>query len=116
MRRSLAAFLIVAVTGCAMPTVISLPGHAGGPGCRGIGVGGVVRGDPLDPEVVWLEDPATGERLELRLRWPPGSVARFAPDVEIVLADGRVLYADGDEVAGGCRGADMGGVNIVPDP
>ena len=97
-----------------MPTVVPLPTHHEGDRCRGIGVGGVIRGSPSDPEVVWLADPASGERLDLRLRWPPGSVARFDPEVEVVL-DGRVLYAEGDEVPGGCRGADMEMVNIVPD-
>jgi hypothetical protein len=38
------------------------------------------------------------------------------PELEIVLDDGRVFYADGDVIAGGCRGADMDGANIVPDP
>ena len=79
-----------------------------------IGLGGVIRGDPLDPEVVWLADPATGQRVDVRLRWPPGSVARFDPDLEIVL-EGGVLYAEGDDVPGGCRGVDMETVNIVPD-
>jgi hypothetical protein len=58
----------------------------------------------------------TGRRVDLRLRWPPGTVARFVPELEIVLDDGRVFYADGDVIAGGCRGADMDGANIVPDP
>jgi len=116
MRSTLATLLIVSVAGCAMPPVILLPAHGGGPGCRGIGLGGVVRGDPQEPDVVWLEEPATGRRLDLELRWPPGTVARFTPEVEIVLDDGRVLYADGDEIAGGCATADFDVVNIVPDP
>lgn len=91
MGRSVAgAILVLTTTGCAEPTEVPLPMHHVGDACRMLGVGGVIRGDPLDPEVVWLADPVTGERFDVRLRWPPGSVARFDPDVEIVL-EGRVL-------------------------
>ena len=78
-----------------------------------MGLGAVLRGDPADPDVVWLGNPETKERVKEKVRWPPGSVARFVPDVEVVL-NGHVLYREGDVISGACRGADMDTLNIEP--
>lgn len=54
-----------------------------------------VHGDAKDPETpVWVE--RLGERLELR--WPPGFVARFAAEVEVVDHTGRVVLREGDDL------------------
>jgi hypothetical protein len=93
----------------ASPAAFELPTHDGGPGCRDVGIDAVLAGDPGDPWVAWLEDVnSSGVVTRINVAWPPGSTARFVPDLEVVNSDGRVLMRAGDRVTGACVGA--GGV------
>ncbi len=78
----------------ALPTLAAVPRV-----CLGVGGGGArLMGDPSDPRVAWLE--GSGNRGEVV--WPPGFSARFAPDLEVLDASGKVLYREGDEIVEGC--------------
>lgn len=66
--------------------------------CLGIGGGATLVGDPNDEHVAWLE--GFGNRGEVV--WPPGYVARFAPDLEVLDPSGNVIYREGDVMPGGC--------------
>jgi hypothetical protein len=79
----------------ALPTVTDLA-------CSAIGVGGwTITGSPSDPQVVWLVS-GDGTRMATKLVWPPGYRARFNPDLQILDANGLVVYLDGDQVLSGC--------------
>jgi hypothetical protein len=67
--------------------------------CRGIGFDGTVVGDAADPRIVWLETERHGTKL---LVWPPGYVARFDPDLQVIDSTGRIVFRGGDRVTGGC--------------
>jgi hypothetical protein len=68
--------------------------------CAGVGADAIPRGSPADQRCAWLEDKATGARSELV--WPTGFVARFAPNLEVLDAAGRVAYSGGDPIKGLC--------------
>jgi len=95
----------------ALPTVAVIPRL-----CLTLGGGATLRGDPNDPRVAWGE--GFGNRGELV--WPPGFVARFAPDLEVLDRNGNVFLREGDILPGGCAvgGADdpPSLVLILPEP
>jgi hypothetical protein len=67
-------------------------------------MGAVLRGDPSDSRVAWIQWP--GQRVEA---WfPAGFRARFTPKLEILDASGRVRARDGDPLDGGCPRAEGG--------
>jgi hypothetical protein len=67
--------------------------------CQSVGGGGAkLKGDPNDARVAWVE--GSGNRGEIV--WPPGFTARFAPDLEVLDASGKVVYREGDEITEGC--------------
>jgi hypothetical protein len=66
--------------------------------CAGVGLEGVVRGNPSDPLIAWIE--GGGQRLEAI--WPAGYQAAFTPRLEVLDAGGRVVLRDGDPVSAGC--------------
>jgi hypothetical protein len=74
--------------------------------CGGFGLDTVVRGDPTDPRVVWLENrmDAPGQVFPPRFEtvWPAGYRARFTPTLEVVDGGGDVVLRDGDPVMGSC--------------
>jgi hypothetical protein len=81
------------------PVLLALPTTRNATACRGIGFDGVVRGDPADPRIVWVETEGHGTK---RLVWPAGYVARFNPDLEVIDIGGQVILREGDRVSGGC--------------
>ena len=73
--------------------------------CAGIGTDAILRGSATDQRVVWLEDAASGRRMELV--WPPGYTARFVPKLEVLDQRGNVVAREGHSVIGVCvTGAD----------
>ena len=96
-----------------LPTVPGQPQVAGAPvACAGVGLSTVLRGDPADPRVAWLERLA--DRTRMDVVWPAGYRARFAPGLEILDATGTVVVHEGDAVEGACVvGNDQ--LEIVPD-
>lgn len=87
--------------------VFPLPTHAGLPGCRDIGLLAMVTGDPSDPRVAWLVDLPDGEPgMRLDVAWPPGSTARFTPEIEILNRGGDVVMREGHIIGGACVGAE----------
>ena len=57
-----------------------------GLGCRGVGLTAILRGDPADPHLAWIEQfPDGGGRREVV--WPSGFTARFDPQLEIIRRD-----------------------------
>jgi hypothetical protein len=75
-----------------------------GQACAGIGiVDGTLRGDPQDPRVAWLDHGPYGTR---RLVFPQGFTARFTPRLEILDANGKVKFRDGDAITEGCDWGD----------
>jgi hypothetical protein len=97
-----------------LPTVPGQPAVAGAPlACAGVGLSTVLRGDPADPRVAWLERLA--DRTRMDVVWPAGYRARFAPRLEVLDASGAVVARDGDAVEGACAiGNDR--LEVVPDP
>jgi hypothetical protein len=82
-----------------IPTVFVLPPAPFPNACRGIGIDAVLVGGATDPRIAWL---ATARQGNKELVWPPGYVARFGPDLEIIDGTGRVVFRQGDKVTGGC--------------
>ncbi len=58
--------------------------------CAGVGTGATLAGSPTDPRVAWLVDPTGGRR---EIVWPPGFTARFDPDLAVLDASGKVVWA-----------------------
>lgn len=78
-----------------LPTVTDFDGR-----CRGVGLVDMsLRGDAGDPRVAWLLQP-DGTRFEVV--WPPGFVARFNPDLEIIDASGSSVLRAGDRIGEAC--------------
>jgi hypothetical protein len=112
---AVAAILAAAFRMPLRPGEYALPTEAPMPawmpiGCAGIGLDAVVRGDPSDPRVAWLEDhlvaPGTTTFRQIDVRWPIGYRARFMPKIEILDAWGNVVLRDGDRVTGACSGTE----------
>jgi hypothetical protein len=74
--------------------------------CIGTGLAAIVRGDPADIDVAWVESLAGARRSNVD--WPLGYTARFRPALEIVDSTGAVVLRDGDFVDGTC-GTDSDG-------
>lgn len=68
--------------------------------CAGIGADAFLRGSAADPRHAWIVDATSGARSELV--WPTGSIARFAPALEVLDAQGRTQWRDGDHITGLC--------------
>ena len=68
-------------------------------GCDTIGVDnpvtGKLRGDPSDPDLVWLEAPG-GKRLTIV--WPAGFGIVFEPRLRLEQADGSLVAREGDTI------------------
>ena len=62
--------------------------------CHDAGVEGLLRGRIGDARVVWIEN--AGSRVDIS--WPPGFIARFAPELELLGPTGDVIAHDGDHV------------------
>ena len=118
-RGSLWAVLVCAALGaCASTSIPSASIRPLGPGetwlrsippsglCAGGGTVGevVLHGSPSDSLLVWLTMP-DGKRRQLS--WRPGTSARFAPTLEVIGPDGRVIAQEGSAITGTCA--------IVPD-
>lgn len=75
--------------------------------CAGTGYVGEFRlhGAADDPRLAWMIRP-DGTRTELA--WPVGFSARFAPTLEVLDGQGRVIASEGSIVHGGCGTADPG--------
>jgi hypothetical protein len=70
--------------------------------CAGVGVGldsTTIDGSPTDPRVAWLASPGYPDRSVV---FPTGFVARFTPKLEVLNANGVVVYRAGDRIAGAC--------------
>ena len=80
---------------------IQLPASQAG-GCRDIGLNDAkLAGDANDPRATWLDTPNGRQEIV----WPPGNVARFFRfdgPFEVIDANGRVVFVEGDQVTGGC--------------
>jgi hypothetical protein len=70
------------------------------PGCGGIGLNHVLRGNTQDARLAWLEAAQTGERLEVM--WPAGAQATFGPHLIVLDAEGNTLAQEGDHIDGAC--------------
>ena len=79
-----------------------------GDACAGVGyLGAVLHGSPTDPRIAWLQFAKAGRR---EIVFPLGYIARFAPQLEILNAEGAVVGHEGDAIDGGCvtsTGADL---------
>lgn len=81
--------------------------------CAGVGLTDVLRGDPANPRLAWLESfPNGGHRLEIV--WPPGYSARFTPRLQVLDPTGQVVIEDGDFVEGACVWSD--GAHLMYPP
>ena len=93
------ATTVVVLAGCAtrgspLPTLASWNG-----GCRGVGFEATLNGSPSDPRITWITA-SGGQRHEIV--WPPGYTARFTPNLEVLDANGNVVFREGSRVSGGC--------------
>lgn len=83
--------------------------------CRGIGVDGVLVGDPGDPRLAWLEG---GDGSRRDLVWPADYQAQFSGPGLTVLAilDPRltVILRAGDRITGGCVTQDPNVLRMAP--
>jgi hypothetical protein len=81
--------------------------------CAGVGLIAVLRGNPSDPHLAWIEQfPRGGGRQEVI--WPAGFSARFTPLLEILDETGLPLIHEGDFVGGACGSPQPGTVLLVP--
>ena len=80
--------------------------------CGGVGVAAVLRGDPADPHLAWLQPLQGGRRIETV--WPAGSVARFSTQLQVIDARGQVMIEGGDFVNGGCVTAEPDALLLEP--
>ncbi len=91
-----------------------------GAGCAGVGLDAVVRGDPNDPRIVWLEnrlpDSVASGASRLEASWPAGYRARFTPGLEVIDGFGIVVRRDGDAVTGACGSDQTGDVYSLAPP
>lgn len=106
MRTALLVALAVLLTSSSAPTDRALPAFTGGFFCFGVGLDATLAGDPEDPRVAWLVNAFDDSTIEAE--WPPGSYARFAPELEVLLWDGTLFYREGDHVDGACYTRDGG--------
>ena len=116
-----AALVIVMLAGCGTGSQSPSPGAspsfrlptAGLLGaCDGIGLDGVLAGDPSDPRVAWLAGTGGGRR---ELVFPLGFTARFSSDLEILNASGEVVFREGEHIGGGCLTV-MPGMPVLVTP
>ena len=89
---------------------ITLPTVAVG-GCRDVGLrDAALTGDANDPRVAWVVQ----NGLRLDVVFPAGYRARFAPELEILDTDGKVVARGGDPIGGGCTtGSDARGPLLI---
>lgn len=80
----------------ALPTVAALADA-----CGGVGLEPPARltGDPDDPRVAWIVQDEFGR---MDVLFPPGFVARFTPQLEVLDVSGVVAAREGDQIDGGC--------------
>ncbi|HXX60012.1 MAG TPA: hypothetical protein VEI48_01830 [Candidatus Sulfotelmatobacter sp.] len=83
------------------PLVALEPGVA--TACAGVGVSAVLHGSAADPRVAWLVNDL-GTRLDVV--WPPGYLARFTPNLEVLDGNGVVVLKAGGVVTGVCGTVD----------
>jgi hypothetical protein len=98
-----------------IPVIRTAPSD--GPGteisCAGVGMAAILKGDPADPRVAWLEHfPSGPPRIEII--WPAGFTARFAPDLEILDPMGHVAIRGGDFVDGACVTGEQDVIKLYP--
>lgn len=91
----------------ALPTVPSAVSSA----CRGVGLRATLHGDPSDPRIAWVVYDGGGRRDVI---WPTGYRARFAPRLEVLDTDGRVVLGEGDRIEGACVTDDPNVLLLVP--
>jgi hypothetical protein len=73
-----------------------------GKACADIGlVGATLSGSASDPRVAWIGLAGYGDRDAV---FPKGFTARFTPDLEVLNAQGNVVFRAGDKITGGCTG------------
>jgi hypothetical protein len=65
-----------------------------------VGLDGILRSSPSDPQLFWMEDRATKGRVELI--WPAGYYARDDFGLEVVDGSDAFVGKDGDAVIGAC--------------
>jgi hypothetical protein len=66
--------------------------------CAGVGTEALLAGDADDPRVAWIVSRMT----RVDVVFPSGFSARFAPDLEVLDASGRVVARAGDRIDGYC--------------
>ena len=116
-----AALVVVMLAGCGTGSQSPSPGSSAAfrlptagllGACDGIGLDGVLAGDPNDPRVAWLAVTGGGRR---ELVFPVGFTARFSPGLEILNASGEVVFRKGDRIDGGCLTV-MPGMPVLVTP
>lgn len=82
--------------------VVTVPSVKVAGACRGVGTSGaILAGDQGDPRYPWLDTPSGRQEIV----WPPGYRARFYGfdgPFDVLDANGRVVYREGDAISGGC--------------
>jgi hypothetical protein len=97
-----AAMGIVVWSGAASGTPALHTVNVEGTDCAGVGlVDATLRGSASDPRVAWIELAGYGDRDAL---FPKGFTVRFTPDLEVLNAQGNVVFRAGDKITGGCTG------------
>ena len=71
--------------------------------CAGVGLDTVLRGDPTDVHLVWLENHIPGTTVKrIEAVWPAGYRVRFTPKAQVLDASDQVVLRDGDAILGAC--------------
>jgi hypothetical protein len=104
-------WMMIWCLGCAQPPSVALP-TTGFDTCAGHGLAAVIRGEPTDARVAWLESLLDGSRIEVV--WPEGFRARFSPELEILDESGVAVLQGGDYVDGSC--GTVGGRELLAPP
>lgn len=82
--------------------------------CNQVLLVGTIQGSEQDPRHAWVLT-ESGSRVEVS--WPAGFTARFAPSLEVLAPDDRVVAKEADEVhLGGSYDEDGGVFNVCRTP
>lgn len=107
---TLAAIAVaMVVASCQGPPVVGPALHTvdvAGTACGGVGLAdATLHGSPTDSRVAWIHLKGFGDRQAV---FPVGFTARFNPSLEVLNANGAVVFREGDKIDGACGGGGDG--------
>lgn len=107
MRAAVAIAVVMVLTGCQGLPFLAPALHTvdvSGTACAGVGLlDATLHGSPSDPRVAWIHLQGFGDRQAV---FPVGFTARFNPSLEVLDANGAVVFREGEKIDGACVSGD----------